>query len=216
MWDAKTKTLFHRWRDGERDNVQLLEGYAFLLAGVIDLYEATLEPKHLDFAIALADAMLAKFYDAENGGFWQSAADAHGSDLAREGRLRRRGAFRKFRRDAGAAETRRDHRTRKILNSRRKNVASVRGTGCKIIPQALPFMLQALDFSLEEPRRVVIAGDVKSNKFSRIVPCRAFGLSTEQNCSRQHRRRRAIRKNSFRERRSDRFRLHRQCLPAAD
>ena len=43
LWDAKTKTLWHRWRDGERDNVQLLEGYAFLLAGVIELYEATLE-----------------------------------------------------------------------------------------------------------------------------------------------------------------------------
>ena len=54
----------------------MLEGYAFLLSGVIDLYEATLEPEHLDFAIALAEAMIAKFYDAENGGFWQSAADA--------------------------------------------------------------------------------------------------------------------------------------------
>jgi uncharacterized protein YyaL (SSP411 family) len=71
-----TGTLFHRWRDGERDNVQLLEGYAFLLSGVIELYEATLEPKHLDFAIELAEAMIAKFYDAENGGFWQSAAGA--------------------------------------------------------------------------------------------------------------------------------------------
>ena len=36
LWDGKTRTLFHRWRDGERDNVQLLEGYAFLLSGVID------------------------------------------------------------------------------------------------------------------------------------------------------------------------------------
>jgi uncharacterized protein YyaL (SSP411 family) len=46
---------------------------------VIQLYEATLEPKHLDFAIALAEAMIAKFYDAEHGGFWQSAAGT--SDL---------------------------------------------------------------------------------------------------------------------------------------
>jgi uncharacterized protein YyaL (SSP411 family) len=71
-----TGKLYHRWRDGERDSVQLLEGYAFLLSGVIDLYEATLEPTHLDFAIALAEAMIAKFYDVENGGFWQSAAGA--------------------------------------------------------------------------------------------------------------------------------------------
>ena len=37
----RTKTLYHRWRDGERDSVQLLDAYADLLAGVIDLYEAT-------------------------------------------------------------------------------------------------------------------------------------------------------------------------------
>src|ERR1051326_6638345 len=69
LWDAKTKTLYHRWRDGERDNVQLLEGYAFLLSGVLDLYEATLEPKHLEFAISLAETMLRDFYDSENGKF---------------------------------------------------------------------------------------------------------------------------------------------------
>ena len=44
--------------------------------GVRELYEATLEPKHLDFAIALAEAMIAKFYDAEHGGFWQSPASS--------------------------------------------------------------------------------------------------------------------------------------------
>src|SRR5665213_3761781 len=76
LWDEKSKTLFHRWRDGERDAVQLLEGYAFLLSGVIELYETTLDPASLAFAIELAETMLAKFYDAENGGFWQSAAGA--------------------------------------------------------------------------------------------------------------------------------------------
>ena len=34
LWDEKSKTLFHRWRDGERDSVQLLEAYAFLFSGV--------------------------------------------------------------------------------------------------------------------------------------------------------------------------------------
>ena len=68
--------LYHRWRDGVRDTVQLLGGYAFLLSGVIELYEATLETRHLDFALALADAMLARFYDSENGGFWQPSPEA--------------------------------------------------------------------------------------------------------------------------------------------
>src|SRR5690606_23212917 len=47
-----------------------------LLAGVIDFYEATLDPQKLEFAVALADSMVARFYDKNEGGFWQSAADS--------------------------------------------------------------------------------------------------------------------------------------------
>ena len=32
------------------------------------------------------------------------------------------------------------------------------------MPQAVPYMLAALDFSLEEPRRAVVAGDFRSAK----------------------------------------------------
>jgi uncharacterized protein YyaL (SSP411 family) len=158
LWDPKTKTLYHRWRDGERDNVQLLEAYAFLLSGVLDLYEATLEPKHLDFAIALADTMLAKFYDSENGGFWQSGGDAKDlilrvkedydgaepsgnsvaiMDLLRLGRITDRKEF------ISAAE-----KTLRLFSNRLEQ-----------IPEAVPYMLQAFEFSLEEPKRAVLAGD---------------------------------------------------------
>jgi uncharacterized protein YyaL (SSP411 family) len=36
-------------------------------------------------------------------------------------------------------------------------------------PQAMPFMLHALDFLLEEPRRVVIAGDSTSPKARELL-----------------------------------------------
>src|SRR6185503_7612567 len=32
LWEPGKKALFHRWRDGERDHVELLEGYAFALS----------------------------------------------------------------------------------------------------------------------------------------------------------------------------------------
>jgi uncharacterized protein len=163
LWDEKNKTLFHRWRDGERDSVQLLEAYAFLLSGVIDLYEATLQPKHLDFSIALADAMLAKFYDAANGGFWQSAtgatdlilrvkddydgAEPSGNSVAALALLKL-GAITGRKNFTEAAE-----KTLRLFTHRLQQ-----------FPQALPFMLHALDFQLQEPRRVVIAGDANAAK----------------------------------------------------
>jgi uncharacterized protein YyaL (SSP411 family) len=154
-------TLFHRWRDGERDNVQLLEGYAFLLDGVIQLYEATLKPAHLDFAIELAEAMIAKFYDPANGGFWQSAAGT--DDLILRVKDDYDGAEQSGNSVAtlallklAAITSREDFRqpaeaTLQLFAARLENQ-----------PAAMAFMLQALDFWLDEPRRVVIAGDQRA------------------------------------------------------
>ncbi len=75
MWEAETGTLFHRWRNGSRDRAQLLSAYAFYLNGVVELYQVTLDSEYLTFAIALAESMISRFYDTENGGFWQSEDD---------------------------------------------------------------------------------------------------------------------------------------------
>jgi len=151
-----TGTLFHRWRDGERDNVELLEGYAFLLSGVIDLYEAALEPGHLDFAVALAEAMLAKFFDTENGGFWQSlaakdlilrvkedydGAEPSGNSVATMALLK-----------LGAITGRAD------FGEAARKTLLLFGTRLRQVPQAVPNLLSALDFSMQEPRRAVVAG----------------------------------------------------------
>ncbi len=153
-------TLYHRWRDGERDDVELLEGYAFLLAGVTELYEATLQSQHLDFAVALAEAMLARFFDRENGGFWQSleardlifrqkevydGAEPSGNSVATLALLKL-GAVTGRKEFSDAAE-----KTLRLFAIRLEQV-----------PQAVPCLLSALDFSLQEPLRAVVAGDAHS------------------------------------------------------
>jgi uncharacterized protein YyaL (SSP411 family) len=167
LWDEKSKTLFHRWRDGDRDRVQLLEGYAFLLDGVIQLYEATLEPKRLDFAIELAEAMIAKFYDPANGGFWQSPAsttdlilrvkdDYDGAEPS--GNSVATLALLKLAAITGREEFRQPaEATLQLFAHRLENQ-----------PAGLAFMLHALDFWLNEPRRVVIAGDTTSLNFHEL------------------------------------------------
>ncbi|MBL9135683.1 MAG: thioredoxin domain-containing protein [Verrucomicrobiales bacterium] len=157
LWDGQNGTLFHRWRDGERDTVQLLDDYAFLLDGVVHLYEATLRPEHLQFAIQIADGLLARFHDPGVGGFWQSGpgakdlivrfkeeydgAEPSGNSVATLALLRlasitERGEYRQ------AAE-----QTLRYFSDRLAKA-----------PQTVPYLLQALDFSVEEPKRVVIAG----------------------------------------------------------
>ena len=177
LWESKSAignrqsqigSLFHRWRDGERDRVELLEGYAFLLSGVIDLYEATLAPEHLDFAIELAEAMIAKFFDAANGGFWQSPADT--DDLILRVKDDYDGAQPSGNSVAvlvllklAAITGREDFRlpvqaTFQLFASRLQNQ-----------PAALAFMLHAVDFWLAEPRRIVVVGEKDSAEFQNLL-----------------------------------------------
>jgi len=146
----------------------LLEGYAFLVDVVIHLYEATLEPKDLDFAIALAEAMIAMFYYSANGGFWQSSADA--KDLI----LRVKDDY------DGAVPSGNSVATLALFklaaitgreDFRMPAEATLRmfATRLEKIPHAVPYMLQTFDFTIEEPRRVVIAGDAKSSKFQPLL-----------------------------------------------
>ncbi len=72
------------WRDGrllatcKDGNAHLnayLDDYAFLLDALLELLQTRWRRSDLDLAIALADVLLAQFFDAEQGGFFFTAAD---------------------------------------------------------------------------------------------------------------------------------------------
>jgi uncharacterized protein len=67
--------LLRTWRDGKARHTGLLEDYAFLAAGCLDLFEATGEVRWLDEARALQDVADARFADPEGG--WFSTPDDH-------------------------------------------------------------------------------------------------------------------------------------------
>jgi len=59
----------------------LLEDYAFTALACLDAYEATAELRYFKFAREIADAMIARFYDATSGGFFDSEPAAEGQSL---------------------------------------------------------------------------------------------------------------------------------------
>ena len=67
--------LLHRWRNGHAGISGHLDDYAFLAWGLLELYEATLEPEWLEEAVGLAEAMKARFWDSEHGGFYLTAEE---------------------------------------------------------------------------------------------------------------------------------------------
>ena len=68
--------LLHRYRDGEAALTAHVDDYAFLIWGLIELYEATFETRYLKAALALNDDLVQHFWDDQTGGFYFTADDA--------------------------------------------------------------------------------------------------------------------------------------------
>ena len=67
----KDDVLYHRYAKNETAIEGFLDDYAFVVFGLIELYEATFEDKYLQAAAALTKTMVAKLWDDKNGGFYQ-------------------------------------------------------------------------------------------------------------------------------------------------
>lgn len=59
----------------------LLDDYAFTVLACLDAYEATADLSYFKFAHAIADAMIARFYHATSGGFFDSEPVRDGESL---------------------------------------------------------------------------------------------------------------------------------------
>ncbi len=73
LYDPKNRLLYRRWRKGERKIPGVASDYAFLIQGLVDLYEADFNPNWLEWAIVLADRQIDLFYDSIHGGFFMTS-----------------------------------------------------------------------------------------------------------------------------------------------
>jgi uncharacterized protein YyaL (SSP411 family) len=68
--------LSHRYREGEVAVPAFVNDYAFLVWGLLELYETTFELRYLRSAVELNDEMLKRFWDEGSGGLYFTADDA--------------------------------------------------------------------------------------------------------------------------------------------
>jgi hypothetical protein len=71
------------YQGGRADGPAFLEDYAFLIAGLLDLYEVDTQPRWLRAVIALQSTLDTHYIDALGGGYFQTADNADAL-LARE------------------------------------------------------------------------------------------------------------------------------------
>lgn len=172
LYDAAEGVLFRSHRLDRGSIRGFAEDYAFLIEGLIDLYEASFEIGWLQWADDLQRAQDRIFWDHENGGYF-SAADGDPNLLLRmkedydgaEPAASSVAASNLFRL-AGALHNDAYHqRALRVLDA-------FRGRWTEF-PQALPQMLTAVERALDAPRHVVLAGDPAAADFqalARVLP----------------------------------------------
>src|SRR6185312_10018321 len=148
-----------RYREGDAAIGGMLDDYAFLTHGLLDLYETTFDFRYLNEAIALTDDQRTRLEDRENGGFFASAQE----DAARLNRIKD---------DYDGAEpsgnsvtllnllrlhriTERDDLLRSARNLIRAFSARLTAT-----PFGLPQMLAACEFDVAPQREITVSGTV--------------------------------------------------------
>jgi uncharacterized protein YyaL (SSP411 family) len=75
--------LYRTWKDGEARHPGLLDDHAFLVAGLLDLYEASADLTWLEEAVALDAVVEERFEDRERGGFFLRGTGTRSSSSGR-------------------------------------------------------------------------------------------------------------------------------------
>ena len=68
--------LLHRYRAGESGLPAQIDDYAFMISGLLDLYETVFKVEYLKLALCLQEIQLNHYWDNENGGFFYTSDDA--------------------------------------------------------------------------------------------------------------------------------------------
>ncbi len=165
---TKDGRLMHRYRDGHVSVPGFLEDYAFLTHGLIDLYEATFDPRYLEEAQFFSNQMHTLFWDKSKGGFFLTGKDAEqliartkdlydgaipsGNSVAvlsllRVGRLTMKREFEDW--------------TQKTLSAFSAQLTQYPSGFCQ--------MMIALDFLVGPAREIVIAGDENDQKVKEMI-----------------------------------------------
>ena len=147
--------LHRTWKDGEARHPGLLEDHAFLVAGFLDLYEASADLAWLEEAVAMDAILTDRFEDKARGGFFLTG-DGHEELLVREKPLY--DGAEPSGTSVAVLNLLRLHEftTDPQYRARAENAFRYAAPTLMSNPISLSEMLLALDFYLDRPKQVVV------------------------------------------------------------
>ena len=159
MSQPQSKRLYRRWRQGESKVEGTAADYAFVVQGLLDLYEASFEPRWLRWAVELAEAQNHLFFDEQSGGYFMTAA-GHDSGLLVRPKEDSDDAEPSASSVAALNLLRLAQFTdREDLRRQARKTFAFFAEQIKSQPRSLPQMISALDYSRAKAQQIIIAGD---------------------------------------------------------
>jgi len=154
--------LLRTYKDGRAHLNAYLEDHAFLLEALLTLYEASFEQVWFERARALAETMIARFGDAERGGFF-STSDDHESLIARRKEIgdhpipsgNSAAAMGLLRLSALTGE--------RAYRTHAESIFRLFAQPASQHPEAFAHLLRAIDFQLAPTKEVALIGDDSSD-----------------------------------------------------
>ncbi len=182
--------LIHRYRDGEATIDGNLSDYAFLVWGLIELYEATFKINYLEEALRLQEEIIEHFWDKENGGLFFTSDDSEKllvrNKEFRDGAIPSGNSVTLLNLIRFARMTGKAHYEEKAAALARAFSLHEEGT-----PSQNTMFLTALDFFIGPAYEIVIVGDPNSKETknmlqairTRFIPNKVILLKKEKDTS---------------------------------
>ncbi len=169
LYDAGMKTLFRRWRDGQKQENGIADDYAFVIQGLLDLYEADFDVRWLRWAEDLTLVLIDRFYDKTRDVFFMTAVDQDPHLL-----FRMKEDQDNVEPAAASVTVMNLLRLSELSNKKEHRQLAIKvlesvGPTLRDAPRALPVMLQAMSFLLGKTAQVIIEGDVQSNEAKELL-----------------------------------------------
>ena len=162
------KDLHRSWREGERGPKAFAIDYACLIHALLDLYQAGLDVKWLQWAAALQSEMDGLFLDKDKGGYYSVHTDMAHSVL-------------RIKEDYDGAEPSPNSlaalnlaRLAAMLDNKEHaeqahKIITLFGTTLQSSPSAVPMLVSAADFLERGKQQIVLAGDKTAPEFQALL-----------------------------------------------
>jgi len=160
--------LFKRYRNGDAAIDGMIEDYAFLIWGLIEMYQLTFDIKYLEEAIKLSDYQIENFWDNEDKGFYYY--DKNSEDLIVRAKEVYDGAIP----SGNSVSAFNFMRLGKILNNNSytsiaKETIKAFSSRINLSGTSFSMMLHAIDYDFGPSNEVIVVGDIDDSKTKKIL-----------------------------------------------